>query len=139
MIQLEDDDPAVPFQIVFTPDASSAVQIQSFALDEFSGGGSMIVDWEVQNSSSVVLSSGTWDDFRFLNDPFNLGGRTIISPDIKGTVGDALTLELTRVRGNVKFLAIDDITFAQIPEPSSVALALGAAALGLAASRQRRS
>lgn len=139
VMQLEDEDTPTPFQIEFTPAASWAVEIQSFVLDEFGGAdkGDMVVDWEVQDSGGGKLESGTWVDFSDANDTDGVGGRTIVSPDVTGKVGEALTLKLTRVSGDRAFLAMDDLTFAQVPEPSSVALALGAAALGLAASRRR--
>jgi hypothetical protein len=67
----------------------------------------------------------------------NAGGRSLISPNVVGLLGDALTLNLTLLTGEPSYFAVDNLTFDQVPEPSALALVFPGA-LGAAAMRRRR-
>jgi hypothetical protein len=127
-----------PAVIVFTPDANwITVTITSFDLDEYVGGDDTTVNWTISGSSSGTLASGTWDDFNNVNDPFDLGGRSTVTPNVTGADGEALTLSFEQTFGLVTYLAMDNLTFAQaVPEPSSTAL-LGLGGLVLMLRRKR--
>ena len=119
--------------ILFTPSAAFAVRLGSFHLDEWAGGGDASVTWSITGLNSGSLASGVWT-------MSNAGGRTLITPGISGQLGEGLILNLQLNSGSPSYLALDNLTFAQVPEPSTLALgALGAAtALGAAAMRRRR-
>ena len=118
--------------IVFTPDALNAVRLVSFDLDEWAGGGAGAIGWSLQGSVSGQLGGGVWT-------MTDAGGRSTLSPDLSGLAGENLTLNFTLSAGAPSYFALDNLTFDQVPEPSTWALgALGAAALGAAAMRRRR-
>lgn len=122
--------PATPFSfITFTPTATAGVNIKAFDLDAWAGGGDISVDWAILDNSSNVLADGTWSRD-------NSGGRDTISPDFRGNLGQELVLRFHQTSGDGTYLALDNLTFAQIPEPSSaVVLASGFAVLAM---RRRR-
>jgi len=130
-VQLDGSAGGTPnFSILFTPTGNFAVSIRSFDLDAWAGGGEMVVDWTVEDSSSNVIASGQWTKG-------NAGGWDTISPNVVGSVGQELALRLIRVSGSASYLAIDNLTFAQaVPEPSSSALLL--AGLGALAMRRKK-
>ena len=104
----------------------------SFELDEWAGGGVGSITWAVAGPSSGVLATGTWT-------MTDAGGRSLISPNVVGLGGEALTLSLQLNTGGASYFALDNLTFAQVPEPSTLGLGLaGALALGAAAMRRRR-
>ena len=119
--------------ILFTPSAAFAVRVGSFSLDEWSGGGEGSITWSITGLNSGTLASGVWT-------MGNSGGRSLISPGIAGQVGEGVILNLSLNTGAPSYFALDNLTFAQVPEPSTLALsALGAAtALGAAAMRRRQ-
>jgi len=117
--------------ILFTPSSTSAVRLVSFQLDEWAGGGDGMIAWEVLDSAAVSRANGL---FTMSND----GGRSLISPNVIGLVGDPLTLNLTLMGGAPSYFAIDNLIFDQVPEPSTLMLALPAAALGATLMRRRR-
>lgn len=131
--------------ITFTPaNANIKVAIDSFDLDEWSGGGDTTVEWSVSGSVSGLLSSGIWDDKNAANDPSDAGGRTLVSPLAMGAAGETLTLEFdhSASAGFISYLAMDNLTFSStvIPEPSAAVMAwLGVGGLGALAMRRKRS
>jgi len=118
--------------LLFTPSAGAGVLLSSFSLDEWTGGGNMDVNWQVFDSIGV-LASGNWTR--------NTGGRDTITTglgvgDIRG--GQAVTLRLTLNSGTTSYVALANLTFDQVPEPSSLALGLAGLGLGAVAMRRRR-
>jgi hypothetical protein len=122
-----------PISIVFTPTAGFGVRLASFDLDEWNGGGDGNIAWSITGATSGELATGSWT-------MVPTGGRKTISPGVSGQVGEAVTLSLQLNSGAPSYLALDNLTFAQVPEPSALALgALGAmGALGAAAMRRRK-
>ena len=116
--------------IQFTPSLSSAVRLVSFDLDEWAAGGAGSIAWDVSDSTGM-RASGTWT-------MTDAGGRSAITPGVTGLLGDPLTLNLTLVSGAPSYFALDNLTFDQVPEPSTLVLVLPAMGLGAAAMRRRR-
>lgn len=114
--------------ITLTPTASQAVVLNSAAFDEWAGGGSLAINWSVSGTTSGTISSGTWTR--------STGGRDLVNFAATGALGEVLTLSLTRTSGNSTYFAIDNLSFDQVPEASS--MLLGAAGLGALAMRRRR-
>ena len=115
--------------ILFTPDSGWNVFISDFELNVWAGGGQTNVDWEVTGSKSGFLATGFFD----IEDGFVVP----VAISVTGTGSESLTLKLTQTSGRGSYLAMDNLTFDQIPavpEPSSSAL-LG---LGLGAMALRR-
>ena len=121
--------------LLFTPTPSTAVRLVSYDLDEFVGGGSGSIVWSVFGPTSGTLANGNWT-------MSNAGGRSLVSPNVTGLLGESLTLTLTLNSGAPSYFALDNLIFDQVtpvPEPSTIALgALGALAFGAAAMRRRR-
>jgi MYXO-CTERM domain-containing protein len=118
--------------LLFTPSVNSAVRIVSFQLDEWNGGGDGLIHWSISGAQSGVLATGDWN-------MTTAGGRSLLNPDVTGRNGEALTLNFELGTGSPSYFAMDNLTFDQVPEPSTVAIgALGAVALGAAAMRRRR-
>lgn len=118
--------------ILFSPSALFSVRLVSFQLDEWAGGGAGDIAWSITGSVSGERAGGNWI-------MSNAGGRSGLFPDITGVAGESLTLNLILKSGEPSYFALDNLTFDQVPEPSTWALgALGAAALGAAAMRRRR-
>ena len=119
--------------ILFAPSSAFSVRLLSFELDEWAGGGAGSINWSLTGASSGLLASGVWN-------MTDAGGRSLISPGTSGHLGEALTLSLQLTSGAGSYFALDNLTFAQVPEPS--VLGLGAAgagvALGAIAMRRRR-
>jgi hypothetical protein len=130
--------------ILFAPASPSIkVTINSFEFDEWAGGGNTSANWSVNGSTSGVLASGTWTDKNTANDPTDAGGRTLISPNAMGLLGETLTLvfDHTASGGSISYLAMDNLTFSStvIPEPSTAVMAwLGIGGLGALAMRRKR-
>ncbi|HEX7858862.1 MAG TPA: PEP-CTERM sorting domain-containing protein [Verrucomicrobiae bacterium] len=123
-----------PDTITFTltPSSGFAVLVRSFDLDNWAGGGDADVSWIVSDSVGT-LASGTWTQ------P-DAGGRTTINTGLGvGDVrpGEAVTVTFTLNTGSPSYIALDNLTFDQVPEPSTTALALTGLALGAMAMRRR--
>jgi exonuclease III len=118
--QIENASVASPVEIVLTPDPGYAVNLVSFDLDEWVGGGNTTLNWTIYGSTSDTLASGTWDDFSIANDPADAGGRSTIRPNLTGADGEALTLSFAQTRGSGTYLAMDNLTFDQVlPAPDT--------------------
>jgi hypothetical protein len=117
--------------ILFTPSSTSAVRLISFQLDEWAAGGEGSIAWDVVDSNGAPIVNGIWT-------MTNEGGRSLVSPNVTGLLGDALTLNLTLLTGAPSYFAIDNLIFDQVPEPSTLTLALPALALGANLMRHRR-
>lgn len=131
---------ANPIDLLFTPTAGSGALVSSFVLDEFAGGGDTSVSWSLFDSVGT-LASGLWNNRNTVNDPLDLGGRdTIFTGLTLANVNTDLpvTLRLTRNSGFPSYLALDNLTFDQVPEPSVVTLGLLGAGLGAMAMRRRK-
>jgi len=123
-----------PISITFTPDAAWGVLINSFDLDEWSGGGAMSVTWSISDALGTLASS-TWSR--------SSGGRDSILTGLNANdihAGEAVTLTFQGLSGDGTYFAVDNISFDQVaatvPEPSAFALiALGGM---VAASRRLR-
>jgi len=118
--------------LLFTPSAGAAVHIDSFQIDEWAGGGDGLIHWSVFGSTSGVLANGDWT-------MSTAGGRSTLNPEVTGRPGESLNLLFELGSGAPSYFAIDNLSFDQVPEPSTFAIgALGAADLGAAAMRRRR-
>jgi hypothetical protein len=119
--------------ILFTPTSAFAIQLRSFDLDEWAAGGDGSINWSITGPISGTLASGNWM-------MTTAGGRTAITPNAAGQIGEALTLNLELGGGAPSYFALDNLTFAQVPEPSAMGLGVLAAAgaLGAAAMRRRK-
>lgn len=117
--------------LTFTPTAGYGVMLDSFDLDNWTGGDDASVAWSIFDAQGT-LASGTW---------LNTGGgrEQIVTgltlEDI--TLGESITLRFGLNAGSPSYLALDNLTFQQIPEPSTIAL--GLLGLGALALRRRRS
>jgi hypothetical protein len=117
--------------LTFTPELGYGVLLESFVLDEWAGGGDVSVSWSVFDAQGT-LASGTWLKS-------TAGGRdqvpTGLAPgDIR--LNQPVTLRFTLNSGEPSYIALDNLTFSQVPEPS--VLALGLLGLGALALRRRR-
>ncbi|MCI0641130.1 MAG: PEP-CTERM sorting domain-containing protein [Gemmataceae bacterium] len=118
--------------LAFTPSAASAVRLVLFELDEWAGGGPGSIDWTLVGSLSGQMAGANWT-------MTDAGGRSGFFIGQSGQLGETLTLNFMLNTGAPSYFALDNLTFDQVPEPSTWALgALGAAALGAAAMRRRR-
>ena len=123
---------ATDIDLILTPATGWAVLLDSFELDEWNGGGDTSVSWSVFDAGGV-LASGTWGKA----DP---GGRDLIQTGLTSddvALGESVTLRFTLNTGALSYIALDNLTFQQVPEPSTIAL--GVLGLGALALRRRRS
>jgi hypothetical protein len=128
---------ATDIDLTFTPTAWVGVLLDSFDLDEYVGGGDTSVSWSIFDAQGT-LASGTWLKST-ATDPSDLGGRDQILTGLTEsdiTLGEAVTLRFSLNSGLPSYLALDNLTFQQVPEPS--AIALGLLGLGALALRRRR-
>jgi len=118
------------FNIAFTPSSATiAVNLISLDMNDWIGSGTTTMNWSVTGSVSGPLGGATG---------VTMADGTVqnLSINLQGTLGETLTLSLTPTTGTGSYFAIDNISFDQVPEPSSVLL--GAAGLGALALRRRR-
>ena len=135
--------------ITFAPTtANIKVTISEFFLDEWAGGGNTSSTWAVSGPLSGVIASGNWNLKNNANDPNDLGGRDLISPNASGLPGETLTLLFTNPDslaggGFDSYLAMDNLAFSTmvvIPEPSAAVMAwMGIGGLGALAMRRKKS
>ena len=124
---------AAEISLTLTPEPGYGVLINSFDLDEWDGGGDMNINWDISDSSGS-LASGVWTR--------STGGRDTISTGIGPgniTPGEVVTLRFSLNSGAPSYVALDNLTFDQVPEPSTVALGVLGLGLGAVAMRRRRS
>ncbi|MBK1826643.1 hypothetical protein [Haloferula rosea] len=94
--------------IEFAPKTGTFVEVTSVDLDEWAGGGGVVVDWQLEGPTSGILASGTWTG--------NTAGiRETVAINETGAVDEVLTLSLTQTGGLQDYLAIDNVTFDQGP------------------------
>jgi hypothetical protein len=96
----------------FTPDAGYGVLINSFDLDEWEGGGQIVIQWQVLDASGV-LASGTV--------PLIDGGRVSLETGLTAadvTIGETVILRLSNVdlTGDYRFVALDNLNFDQVQD-----------------------
>jgi hypothetical protein len=99
--------------ILFTPEPTAAVNIKSFNFHPYYNNGlEYIYTWSVTDGANVLTNGGpllvACDATK--NHPVNI--------NYSGSLGQALTLRITRTGGNdnTQNIAVDDIRFAQLPE-----------------------
>ena len=128
-----DDVPSLRlFELTFTPDAGYGVLINSFLLDDYASymvGIPHTVDWSVRAGLTVLLS-GTAS--------VPSAGATSVTTGMSAPHFGTLTLRLHHSAGDREDLALDNVSFNQIPEPS-VALLTALGGLMLCVRRRRRS
>jgi hypothetical protein len=120
-----------PITLDFVPDSGIGVFVSRFDLDTYASGGNVDLFWEILSGANVI------DSGSYLN-PSGVANRTTFTTNMSAAtaVFGTLTLRVTRNDGFPSYLAADNITFAQIPEPTSAMLLLGG--LGAMALRRRR-
>jgi hypothetical protein len=116
--------------ILFTPTPSVAVTLDSLNFhpyyidpsETFNYGWSVLDGTTVLTSGSINFSSDATK-----NHPVNI--------NFTGNIGEALTLRLDRIggTGSGQNIAVDDVRFAQVPEPSTLALFSMGCLAGIAA------
>jgi hypothetical protein len=119
--------------ILFTPTPSVAVSLASLNFHPYYVSAQRFdYSWSVLDGSTV-LTSGSISFFSDAtkNHPVNI--------NYTGNVGEALTLRLDRTGGDgdVHNIAVDDVRFSQVPEPSTLTL-LSMGCLAVVAARARR-
>ena len=120
--------------LVFTPSLSAAVSIGSFNFHPYYASAETFdYHWSVLDGANVLASgSSSFGSDGTANHPVTI--------NFTGNLGEALTLRWDRVggTGDGQNIAVDDIRFAQVPEPSIIALLSlgGLAGLGLVARRR---
>jgi hypothetical protein len=120
-----------PIVLLLDPGNSSAARVVGFDLDVWAGGEPAQINWSVTGPSSGTLVSGTWTRASAGRDSILLPGAGAV-----GQLGETLSVNFEQVSGLPSYLAMDNFTFDQVPEPS--APLLGGIALGAAALRRRR-
>ncbi len=98
--------------LVFTPDVGFGVRLNSFVLDEYTGGGEITIEWQVLDAGGVLAS----DTILLVE-----GGRITIDTGVttdQVTLGEAVTLRLSNANltGEPWFVAVDDINFDQVSD-----------------------
>ncbi len=123
---------AATYTIQFAPESGFDVSLISLDLNEYNGGGTITLDWNVSGTLSGSLGGGTFAAVNNANTTFNINK--------VGSGSETLTLSLTTVQSgsstNGSYIAMDNLTFDQVPEPSSSLL--GLVALGAIALRRNR-
>lgn len=127
------------FSLTLTSDFANNRNVQILSFDMAGAGGSyQINSISITNQNNVVLFSQTNPTIAGSN---NGTGRTSFSFLNAPLQGEVLTLsfDASNLGGTAYNIGIDNIQFAQVPEPSVTALALSAAGLGFLVRRFRRS
>jgi len=112
--QLDGSNVGTTHRVTFTPTATAGVSIKSFNFHPYYNNGlNYTYDWSVTDGATVLASGSievVCDGTK--NHPVTI--------NYAGSLGQALTLNITRTGGNdsSQNIAVDDIRFSQLPEPS---------------------
>lgn len=129
-----------PIDLVFTPSVGSGVLVNSFVLDNYTGGGKANVSWDLFDLTGP-LASGVFTQNGGLGGVGGPGGQSTILTGLTSgdvNIGAPVTLRLVMNAGFPSYLALDNLVFDQVPEPSTVGLGLLGAGLGALALRRRK-
>lgn len=104
------------YELTLTPDTNFGVILSAFELLDFADndGNGQSVRWELKNALGTVLHTGLAN----IADGARLQIETLMSAPLY----ESLTLRLQHLGGSRNDLAVDNIAFSQIPEPSTIAL-----------------
>jgi hypothetical protein len=119
--------------LTLTPDPGFGVLVRSFDLDYYAGGGDVNLTWTVSDPVGT-LATGLWTQD-------NAGGRDTINTGLtlgETRIGQPVTITFTMNSGAPSYIALDNLVFDQVPEPSTTALALTGLGIGVLAMRRRR-
>ena len=119
--------------LTLTPDPGFGTLVTSFDLDYYAGGEPVNLTWTVSDPVGT-LATGLWTQDA-------TGGRDTIDTGLdlsNARVGQPVTITFTMNSGSPSYIALDNLTFDQVPEPSTTALALTGLGLGVLAMRRRR-
>jgi len=120
--------------ILFTPIASVAVRLDSLNFHPYYVSAETFnYSWSVRDGSTVLTSGSIiFSSDATKNHPVNI--------NYTGNVGESLTLRLDRTGGTGigQNIAVDDVRFAQVPEPSTLALLSMGCLAGIAVRARRR-
>lgn len=137
VVQLDSLSTSSVFNITFVPSATVAVNVGSFDLDAWSGtpgGTDIIVNWSLTNlDGSQTYSSGVFTK------PGVSGGRSTITTNYTGLIGQSLVLRMDQIQGDGSYLAFDNLSFDQIaavPEPAQTALIIAGGLIALITGRR---
>ncbi len=121
----------INYDILFTPDAGITVILQSVDINIYSGGNSWVM-------TAAVLNADASEQFALFSMSPGEGNTTYSLGDYSGEPGQELLLRfnIQTVGRSGGYIAMDNLTFDQIPEPGA-ALIGGLGLLGLL--RRRRS
>lgn len=105
------------FLIAFTPDAGFNVVLNQLDMNAYSGTAyNYAFDWTVTGETSGELGTGTWNVPNSANTIFSLGG-------LMGADSEKITLKFQVTAGTSgNGIAMDNLSFDQLPEPSSLLL-----------------
>lgn len=132
--QMGEASTGVNYDILFTPTVTDAVALNSIDFNRYTGNGNTFtVSLNVMDSTGTTSLLGTPISHITSND-----GNSTQSIGYTGAIGQALLLRLNIANQGQSgaYLAMDNLTFAQVPEPSTALLAAGG--LGALALRRRR-
>jgi hypothetical protein len=127
------------FNIYLLPSGSAAVSLESFDLDAWSGtpgGIDIVADWSLTNlDGTAVYSSGVFTK------PGVSGGRSTLTTNYTGAIGEGLVLRINQIQGDGAYLALDNLTYDQVsavPEPSTMAFLMISLAVAVSIVGRRR-
>jgi hypothetical protein len=119
--------------LTLTPDPGFSVLVRSFDLDYYAGGDPLNLTWSISDPVGT-LATGLWtQDAAGGRDPIDTG---LTLGDTR--LGQPVTITFTMNSGSPSYIALDNLSFDQVPEPSTTALALTGLGLGALAMRRRR-
>jgi hypothetical protein len=112
--QLDGSAVGTTHSVAFTPTATTAVRLRSFNFHPYYNNGlDYAYDWSVTDGANV-LASGS------ISFPCDATKDHPVDIDYTGALDQALTLRITRTGGSdgTQNIAVDDIRFSQLPEPT---------------------
>jgi hypothetical protein len=101
--------------LVFTPDPDFGVLVNSFDLDEWTGGGEITLEWQILDVSGILASGIV---------PLIEGDRLTVETGLSAgqiTLSEVVTLRLSNANltGEPWFVALDNLNFDQVSEGST--------------------